>query len=71
MQQSVVEVPAITEAGTSVQQPNAADPATNNEKPPYPFDTAATLLALTHKHNVSYHSFFPVLASIHDHLRCR
>ncbi|KAH6885546.1 L-serine dehydratase [Coprinopsis sp. MPI-PUGE-AT-0042] len=51
MQQSVVEVPAVTEAGAPVEQASTADPAANNEKPPYPFDTAATLLALTHKHN--------------------
>ncbi|KAH6916202.1 L-serine dehydratase [Coprinopsis sp. MPI-PUGE-AT-0042] len=53
MQQSVVEVPAVTEAGAPVEQASTADPAANNEKPPYPFDTAATLLALTHKHNMT------------------
>jgi hypothetical protein len=59
MQQSVVEDPAISEAAA---QPGAEDPATNSEKPPYPFDTAATLLALTRKHNVSFPSFFAALA---------
>lgn len=53
MQQSIVEVPAVSEPGAPVEQANTNEPATNQEKPPYPFDTAATLLALTHKHNMT------------------
>lgn len=52
LEEPSLDRPLISEPPTHPNMPVSHSKEQEEERPPYPFDTGASLLALTHKHNV-------------------